>query len=44
MERDPRIKYIDLNDCPRDIWPTVEQGFTKFPPHMIYKEIEKLIG
>ncbi len=44
MERDPRIKYIDLNDCPRDIWPTVEQGFTKFPPHFIYQEIKKLIG
>jgi hypothetical protein len=44
MERDPRIKYVNLNDCPRDIWPTVEQGFTKFPPHVIYQEIEKLNG
>jgi hypothetical protein len=44
MARDTRIKYIDLNDCPRDIWPTVEQGFTKFPPQIIYQEIQKLIG
>ncbi len=44
MKWDARIKYIDLNDCPRGILPTVEQGFTKFPPHVIYKEIEKLNG
>jgi hypothetical protein len=44
MQREPRIKYINLNDCPRDIWPTVEQGFTKFPPHVICQEIEKLNG
>jgi hypothetical protein len=44
MERDPRIKYINLNDCPRNIWPTVEQGFTKFPSQVIYQEIEKLNG
>jgi hypothetical protein len=41
MEEDKSIKYINLNNCPRGIWPTVEQCFTKFPPHLIYQEIKK---
>jgi len=42
MQRDPRIIYINLNDCPRDIWPTVEQGFTKYSPKLIYQGLERL--
>ena len=44
FEGDQRINYINLNDCPRDIWPTVKQGFTKFPPQVIYQEIQTLMG
>ena len=44
MEPDSRIKCINLNDCPRDVWPTIKQGFTKFPPQVIYQEIQKLMG
>ena len=36
------IKYINLNDCPRHIWPTINQGFTKFSPMMIYQEIKNI--
>ncbi|MFZ9695914.1 MAG: hypothetical protein ACO3AY_08575 [Chitinophagaceae bacterium] len=39
---DMSIKYINLNDCPRDIWSTVEQGFTKFPAEKIYPIFSKL--
>jgi hypothetical protein len=44
MKGDHRINYINLNDCPRDVWPTVEQGFTKYPPQVIYQAIEQLRG
>jgi hypothetical protein len=41
-EGDMAIKYINLNDCPRDIWPTVKQGFTKFSSARIYHEIKNI--
>ncbi len=39
---DMSIKYINLNDCPRDIWSTVMQGFTKFSSVRIYHEIKNI--
>jgi hypothetical protein len=39
---DMSIKYINLNDCPRDIWSTVKQGFTKFSSVRIYHEIKNI--
>ena len=44
MEGDSQINYINLNDCPRDVWPTVEQGFAKYPPQVIYHAIKQLRG
>jgi len=41
-EGDMGIKYINLNDCPRNIWPTVKQGFTKFSSTRIYQEIKNI--
>jgi hypothetical protein len=43
MEADQRIKYINLNDCPRNFWPTIGEGFIKYPSKVIYNEIERLI-
>jgi hypothetical protein len=43
FDGDQRINYINLNDCPRDVWPTVKQGFTEFPPQVIYQEIQTLM-
>jgi hypothetical protein len=37
FEGDQRINYINLNDCPRDIWPTVSDGFNKYPAIKIYQ-------
>ena len=42
MYGDMSIKYINLNDCPRDIWSTVKQGFTKFSSVRIYHEIKNI--
>lgn len=44
IKGDRRINYINLNNCPRDVWPTVEQGFTKYPPQVIYQAIQQLRG
>ena len=36
-DSDMSIKYINLNDCPRDIWSTVSDSFNKFPAMKIYQ-------
>ncbi len=37
FEGDQRINYINLNDCLRDVWPTVSDGFNKYPAIKIYQ-------
>jgi hypothetical protein len=43
MEGDQRIKYINLNDSPRGLCPTIKEIFENFPPAVVYKKINQLM-